>query len=150
MEKRFEFQKKLECWIHDHETKRNYGEFDLCFLADLLNEQDEKIKELEKDVVKRKLKAEHMFNVWKEQSAKDLKRIVDLAEKVNQFVKSQNSKLIEILEDIIKTFEYSKVFCGSKSTELDVVSATAYNQCIDDMKVIINNQITELKKTRIY
>lgn len=58
---------------------------------------------------------------------------------------TQNSKAIEVFEDIIKTCNLAKEFCGAKATALDITSATAYNQCIDDMIGIINNQITELR-----
>lgn len=62
-----------------------------------------------------------------------------------QLKQSQNSKAIEVLEDIIKTCNLAKEFCGAKVTALDIASANVYNRCIDDIKTIINNKITELR-----
>ncbi len=51
MKERFELmEEELQYWIFDKATSRNYHESDFCWLVDLLNEQDEKIKELEKEI----------------------------------------------------------------------------------------------------
>lgn len=64
---------------------------------------------------------------------------------IKQLKQSQNQKAIEVLEDIRKTIRYAKEICGGKATDLDIVSANAYNRCLDDMQKIIDNQIKSLK-----
>lgn len=71
----------------DHETKKNFGNWDLDCLADLLNQKDEKIRELEL-----LLKAKDKM---KTQSIKGVEKLKQENQKLKQ---SQNSKVIEVLE----------------------------------------------------
>lgn len=88
MEERFDVEDEF---IRDREKDKIYflGRYKMC---DLLNEQDEKIKELEADVDLWKSKAEHMLKICKNQSAKDLKKIYDFAEE-NQQLKQEVKQL---------------------------------------------------------
>lgn len=118
-------------------------------------EQDEEIKVLEEDKKHFKQIAENVVNLLSKLNkelpnpqGKELnyeKCISDTILIIKEFKQSQNSKAIEVLEDIIKTCNLAKEFCGAKATALDITSANVYNQCIDDIKIIINNQITELR-----
>ena len=69
-----------------------------------------------------------------------------LVEKENQQLKLlQNEKAIEVLIDISKTIRLSREICGSKASDLDIVSAYSYNRCLDDMKKNIKGKIEELR-----
>lgn len=51
--KRFELiDRPLVDWIHDKKLKVYFDETNLCYLVDLLNEQDEKIEQLEEQLSK--------------------------------------------------------------------------------------------------
>lgn len=95
-------------------------------------------------------------NNWKQRFEASEKRYQTLQEhfikvsnlkndKIEKLKQSQNQKAIEVLEDIRKTIRYAKEICGGKATDLDIVSANAYNRCLDDMQKIIDNQIKSLK-----
>lgn len=127
MGKRFELEHYnadlIDVYDNKLNTKRVMG---IDEIFDLLNEQDEKIRMLENIV-----------------AGKELAKPIKMG--AVEIVKLQNSKAIEVLEDIIKTCNLAKEFCGAKATALDITSANVYNQCIDDIKIIIDNQITELR-----
>lgn len=127
MGKRFELEHYnadlIDVYDNKLNTKRVMG---IDEIFDLLNEQDEKIRMLENIV-----------------AGKELAKPIKMG--AVEIVKLQNSKAIEVLEDIIKTCNLAKEFCGAKATALDITSANVYNQCIDDIKIIINNQIIELR-----
>lgn len=117
MGKRFElFEEELEYWIHDYYTSKNYGEFDLCHLVDLLNEQDKTIKLLTE------------YNKQGQSIMRDNERL----NKENQQLKqSQNSKLIEVLEKV-------KNFYNENSDYDWIIDCC-------ELEDFINNQITELR-----
>lgn len=123
MEKRFElFEEELDYWIYDHETKKNYGlyAFDLSDLEKILNEQDEKVKELEEQL----------------ESMTELRNnaVEEAIEKKQQLKQSQNGKAIEVLESVKAKFGYkhnSQLLVNSK-----------------DLCDFVNNQLSELRGGR--
>lgn len=164
MEKRFYFKKILkDCLfpeglfeIKDKERNLNLiveDENNVIKICNLLNEQDEIIKNQEKIITNNNQKLINKYfeelNKLDEEYNTDLnerlKEIEKLKQENQQLKQSQSSKAIEVLEELTKTLNLAKEFCGCKATALDIASATIYNQCIDDIKIIINNQITELK-----
>lgn len=143
MEKRFELKHdKIFVDVYDNELNSNRI-MDAEEIFDLFNEQNEKIKELEKDVNLWKSKAEHMLNVWKDQSAKDLKKIYDFAEEIQQLKQSQNSKAIEVLDKVKKYCENWKTYGDYYNYVL--VEETSGVRTIQNLYEFINNQMTELK-----
>lgn len=102
-------------------------------IAITFNEQDENTKELKKEIVMWKSKAEHMLKICKEQSAKDLKKIYDCVEEIDQLKLSQNQKAIEVLDDV-------KYHCMQETETLKY----DFNTCVGVVNYI-DNQITELR-----
>lgn len=102
MEKRFKFyEKELEYWIYDNVTKKNYTMYDLCYLVDLLNEQDQKIKKQEEEIKQLKFdcamykSANYLINDVGLDKAREI--MFQTEKKLKQ---SQNSKAIEVLEKV--------------------------------------------------
>lgn len=119
--------------LRDYETYNDIHS--LYELDDLLNQQDARIKELEKESQKANIK-NYLTDYY-------------LVEKENQQLKqSQNQKAIKELEDIRETIQYAKKICGGKATDLDIVSANSYNRCLDDMQKIVNDKIKELSENK--
>lgn len=117
MKKRFElFEEELEYWIHDHKTNKNYGEFDLCWLTDLLNEQDEKIEKLESELnFKNRIICDEKGKVILCGDCYCLNDGVRKLLKYNrQLRQSQNSKAIEELK---KVREFVVNDCGLEPVE---------------------------------
>ena len=76
----------------------------------------------------------------------DMIKLLNQQDKENQQLKqAQNKKAIKELEEIRKTIRYAKEICGGTATDLDIITANAYNRCLDDMQKIIDSQIKELK-----
>lgn len=87
MEKRFELmEEELQYWIHDIVTRKNYYENDLCWLVDLLNEQDEKIKELELYRKDNEVLLDKLL-VLKQENQRLKKQIIEKDEQFNLFNK---------------------------------------------------------------
>lgn len=136
MEKRFEFcgfnlsnVEQAERWVHDNVKKINFGYWDFDKLTDLLNMQDEKINELEKEIAQLKFdcamykSANYLINDIGIDKAKDI-----MFQSEKKLKQSQNSKAIEELEKII---EYIRN-CETEPRYWDISN-------------FINNQITELR-----
>ena len=110
-------------------------------IISILNQQDKRIKELEQE--------NNFLEKRNEELIIDRRDIClernDIFEENQQLKQAQNKKAIEVLEEIRKTIRYAKEICGGKATDLDIITADAYNRCLDDMQKIIDNQIKELK-----
>lgn len=142
MEKRFKScgfnlsnVEQAERWIYDIGKKIIFGYWDFDKLTDLLNEQDEKIKELEEyrskyiDCLDKQIERENATHDCLLQT----KTILDNLKQENQQLKqSQNSKTIEVLERL-------RNFYNSDSDNDWIIDCCK----LDDF---INNQITELKR----
>lgn len=95
MKDRFELmEEELRYCIYDHETNKSYGEFDLCWLTDLLNELDIKIKKLETKIIRIKgvyvnriQNQQYFLNVYKNE--------------YNKLKNFKNSKTVKVLKDLI-------------------------------------------------
>ncbi len=140
MKKRFElFSTVFNDSIEDHKTGSLYNGLNLENLVDLLNEQDQKIKKLEADIEIWKSKAEHMLEVCKEQSAKDLEKIYALAEKINQLQQSQNQKAIEVLEQLLGRYNFYQ------NSDNDTLVEPVPNDIMIPILTYVLDQISELK-----
>ena len=128
-------------WIRDTEKASQPLYYDLKTVAHILNQQDKRIKELEEE--------NNFLKKRNEELTIDRRDFClernDIFEENEQLKQAQNKKAIEELEEIRKTIRYAKEICGAKATDLDIITANAYNHCLDDMQKIIDNQIKELK-----
>lgn len=166
------FEPRFEHCIEDYNTHTTLHCDDRVTICNLLNEQDEKIKELEKDIEIWQLKAAHMLNVCKEQSAKDLRKIYGLIEKNEQLTKQydqlnkkyceemdKNTILKQQLEEKTKELKQSqnqkaieelekmkKHFCGKRPVD-DLASEVGVELGYPATQIqnYLDNQITELR-----
>lgn len=153
MEKRFNYagfnlsdNEEAEQWIHDSVTKINFGFWDFNKLCDLLNEQDQKIKDLEEIVKSNNQKLiDKYFEELKELDEEyntdldvRLKEIEKLKQENKQLKQTQNSKAIEVLTDILVNL------CSKYFTIFDNHDEPIRVLTVEQISSFINNQIKEL------
>lgn len=132
--------------IKDNQTDKEYTEFDADDLVDLLNEQNEKIKELESQVAKWKQDYENCSKLEKIIS-KERQYCLDnwreSEEEIKQLKQSQNSKAIEVLENVKEYCENWKQYADYYTYVL--LEETCGVRTVISLCEFIDSQITELR-----
>ena len=157
-------EKLMKHYTFDNENKEELG---YKGVVRVLNQQNARIKELEKKNQKANIKnyltdyylVEKENQQLKEQLSLKLEELHiaycgienvktkngNLKEENKQLKQSQKQLAISELENLRLLIMRQTYICGGLATKNEIVEANAYNRCLADIRDILDNQIKSLK-----
>lgn len=134
---RYEWNSRFDEAIKDNQTG------DIVNAVEVLNQQDKRIKELEKKLDNARQKDIIIRQNCRQGYIKDLEEMNNLREENQQLKQQLHDLPKKIVEDVRIKVKESIFVCGDNATEEDISYAIIYNSCLLDVRNILD---TILKK----
>ena len=157
-------EKLMKHYTFDNENKEELG---YKGVVRVLNQQDARIKELEKENQKANIKnyltdyylvekenqqlnehikeLELLLKADKKIETNSLNGFEKLRQENKQLKQSQKQLAISELENLRLLIMRQTYICGGLATKNEIVEANAYNRCLADIRDILDNQIKSFK-----